>query len=189
MAVAAGARWQNEGVSGQSARYQRSAGGMVGALLVLVLVVGGYVAFRELVRTDPPSPVKEVDYARVVDFARETAPFALLAPESLPAGWRATSVDYTDGVRPGWHLGLLTDQDRYVGLEQARSSPEKMARTHVDEEAVPGEPVDVAGERWESWTDEDGDLALVRESDGTTTLVVGHRVPVADLVDFTASLR
>ena len=47
----------------------------------------------------------------------------------------------------------------------------------------------MAGERWATWTDEGGDLALVRRVDGITTLVVGHEVPREDLVDFAASLR
>ncbi len=42
---------------------------------------------------------------------------------------------------------------------------------------------------WETWSDEGGDLALVREAGGTTTLVVGHEVPRDELVAFAESLR
>ena len=47
----------------------------------------------------------------------------------------------------------------------------------------------VAGVRWQTWTDEGGDLALVRQDEDVTTLVVGHEVPLERLVEFTASLR
>lgn len=162
---------------------------MVGALLVLLLVVVAFVLFRGINRDAPPSPVRTVDYQRVVDFAREQTDLDLLAPPRLPAGWRATTVDFVDTEGDRWHLGLLTDEERYVGLEQSTSSAASMVETHVDEDAARGEPVEVAGRPWRSWTDADGDLALVREDGGTTTLVVGHVVPQPVLVDFAASLR
>lgn len=162
---------------------------MVGALVVLVGVVGAFVGLREINRDDPPSPVREVDYAKVADLARERADFDLVAPASLPPGWRATTVNYVDGEDAHWHLGLLTDQDRYVGLEQADSSAKSMVQTHVDEAAAPGESVEVAGVEWSTWTDDEGDLALVRETPDTTTVVVGHEVSEPVLVDFAASLR
>ncbi len=176
-------------VSGQAGRYQRSAGGMVGALVVLLALVGAFVAFRALSRDDPPSPVREVDYVQVADYARKQTDFEVVAPTSLPAGWRATTVSYIDGEDGRWHLGLLTGQDDYVGLEQAESSEESMVATYVDEAAVPGDAIDVAGLPWTTWSDDGGDLALVREVGGTVTLVVGNEVPRQELVDFAASLR
>jgi hypothetical protein len=176
-------------MSQQAGRYQRSAAGMVGAMIVLVLVVLGFVLFRDLNRTDPPSPVRTVDYAETAAYARDQAGFDLLAPDDLPEGWRATSARYVPGAAESWHLGLLTEDDRYVGLEQSGASVETMVEEHVDPDAVEGDRVDVGGEDWTSWSDAGGDLALVRETDGTTTLVVGHQVPEDALADFVARLR
>ncbi len=162
---------------------------MVGAMLVLVALVLAFVLFRDLNRTDPPSPVRAVDYARTAEFAREQASFDLLAPESLPDGWRATTVGYEPGAADSWHIGMLTDEDRYVGLEQADASVDSLVETYVDEAAVRGKAVVIDGERWTSWTDDGGDLALTRMTGDTTTLVVGHRVPQATLVAFVQSLR
>ena len=60
---------------------------------------------------------------------------------------------------------------------------------YVDAAATQGEPTTVEGRRWSTWTDDGGDLALVREDGGTTTLVVGHDVPADELEAFVASLR
>lgn len=176
-------------MSGQAGRYQRSAAGMVGAMIVLLAVVVAFVVLRDLNRNDPPSPVPAIDYARDAAFAADQATFEVLAPASLPAGWRATTARYVPGSGERWHLGLLTDDDRYVGLEQSAASVESMVESHVDENATRGDVVSVDGAEWSTWSDDGGDLALVREESGTTTLVVGHNVPVAELEAFVASLR
>lgn len=162
---------------------------MVGAMVVLVAVVVGFVVFRDVNRADPASPVTAVDYGRDADYARQQASFDLVAPTKLPDGWEATTVEYVPGPRDHWHLGMLTAEDRYVGLEQSHDSVRTMVETHVDPEARKGEAVPVDGVPWTTYTDSGGDLALVRRAEGTTTLVVGHDVPAGDLVDFAASLR
>jgi hypothetical protein len=63
-----------------------------------------------------------------------------------------------------------------------------MVRSHVDDAADRTGTVTVDGERWSRWTDEGGDTALVRRAQATTTLVVGHDVPPAELRSFVASL-
>jgi hypothetical protein len=46
----------------------------------------------------------------------------------------------------------------------------------------------VAGETWETWSDDGGDLALVSDSSGVTTVVVG-RVPEETLAEFITTLH
>ncbi|MGH3371876.1 MAG: DUF4245 domain-containing protein [Nocardioidaceae bacterium] len=174
-------------MSEQPGRYQRSAAGMVGAMLVLLAVIAAFVVFRDLNRTDPQSPVRAVDYEQTLEAAREQSGFTLLAPEPLPEGWRVTSVEFVPEPTR-WHLGMLTGEDRYVGLEQAGGSVDDMVETYVDREAVPGGPVEIAGEPWRSWTDDGGDTALTRVEDGVTTLVVGT-LSRDDLAAFVQSLR
>ncbi len=176
-------------MSEQAGRYQRSAGGMVGAMVVLVLVIVGWLGFKSLTTQDPASSVHTVDYAQVATQARKTAGFPLVAPAALPAGWKATSVDFTDGTPQHWHLGVLTDRNRYVGLEQGDRSVSSMVQEYVDPDARHGKPVDVGGRRWSTYTDAGGDLALVREHGRTTTLVVGHDVPQGTLAGYVGELR
>jgi hypothetical protein len=181
--------WEDGAVSQPSARYRRSAGGMVGAMLVLGVLIIGWVAIRSLTSDAPTSAVQRVDYARDVPVARKAADFDLVAPPRLPQGWQATTVRYTPAPGAHWHLGVLTDARRYVGLEQSRDSVRSMVRDFVDESAVRGPSTDVAGVAWSTYNDEGGDLALVRRAGGTTTLVVGHEVPRSALVSYAASLR
>ncbi len=185
---AAGGRWNNEAMSEQPGRYQRSFRGMVGAMVVLLGVVALFVTFRDLNRNDPADPVKSVDYRSPARFAREEARFPLLAPRRLPEGWIATSVRFENVRDQAWHVGFLTDDRRYVGLEQADESAGTMVEEFVGEDAQQGEDVTVAGVAWETWTAPDDDRALVREQPAVTTLVVGP-VPQATLEDFIATLE
>ena len=112
-------------------RLSRSSG-LIGALLILLLVVVGFVLFRDANRTQPDNRVVEVDWRATATYARKEAEFDLLAPRRLPEGWRATSARFGAGDARMWHLGLLTDEGRYVGLEQAPDSPDTMVEQHVD---------------------------------------------------------
>ena len=190
----------SEAAPERPARYQRSFGGMIGALLVLLVGLGTFVVLRDANRLDPAPPVEAVDYVRPARFAQEEAGFEVLAPRELPQGWSATSVRFDDGDEQAWHLGLLTAEQRYIGVEQAERSVAAMVRDFVDAEAREGGEVEVDGETWTAWSDPErdpradpstepkGDLALVREEAGATALVVGT-VSQDALSDFVATLR
>lgn len=166
--------WDNGGVSQQSAKYNRSFSGMVGAMIVLVLVVLAFVAFRAVNRNDAEIEVEAVDYAGPADYARETADFSVLVPAELPVGWRATSVRFDQGRDQTWHLGVLTDQEKYLGLEQADRSVGDMVAEYVGEETEDVGEVDVDGQTWSLYRDgADDDLALVTEDADVVTVVVG----------------
>jgi hypothetical protein len=181
-------RWNNGPVSEQPGRYQRSTAGMLGAMLVLLLVVGAFVVFRELNRDEPPNPAVAQDFLTPAKYARTAADFPLLAPDRLPDGWIATSVSFTDGKRQAWHLGTLTDDRRYVGLEQAERPVDGMVEDYVDPEATQGDDVTIDGQTWQTFTDSGDDLAIVRQADGVTTLLVGP-VSEATLEELLATLR
>lgn len=158
-------------------------------MVVLVVLVLVWVGLRAVTSHDPQAPVRSVDYRLSVPAARRAADFHLLAPDRLPAGWRATTVGYRDRPTQHWHLGVLTDRDRYVGLEQGDVPVRAAVSRFVDRSASRGSSVSVAGRTWESWTDSGGDLALVRRAGRATTLVVGHDVPRQTLASYVGSLR
>lgn len=156
-------------------------------MVILLAVVIGFVVLRDLNRTAPESPVTAVDYEPSVAFARDRAGFDVLAPQALPEGWQATSVEFTPDP-PHWHLGVLTDENKYVGLEQAMSSEQSMVTTYVDRDPTRGKDISIDGNAWTRWSDSGGDTALVRTREGATTLVVGTVEPDV-LVDYVKNLR
>lgn len=164
--------------TGRSGRYQRSASGLVAALVIVMAVIVAYIGFRALVRDDAARDVRAVEaaeYAQVLEFARE-GDLPVVAPPETPEGWTTTAMEFTPGPSPRFSLSMLTDEERYVGVVQSRSGLERLVETYVDEEAEPGATVEIAGDlggTWQSWTDEGGDYALTREHEGTNVLVVG----------------
>ena len=177
----------------EPARYSRTSGGLLGALLVTVLLVVAFVGFRSFFTDESSTPVREVDYAAQVRAARAADGLAVLAPARLPLGWKATSATYTPGSRPSWHLGLLTDDGEYVGVEESTASIEDLVEEHVDADAERGPDVTIAGEEWQTWTDAGGDYAVARSTGGVggtreAWLVVGT-APEADIRELAGSLR
>ena len=106
-------------------RYQRSSGGLIGAMLVTVLAVFAFAAFRAITRDNEPTPVRGVDYAASVRAASADKRLHVMAPDRLPSGWTATSATYTRGGSPSWHLGTLTDDRK----SSASRSPCQTPRT------------------------------------------------------------
>jgi hypothetical protein len=91
-----------------------------------------------------------------------------MAPEGLPAKWRATSVRYeADGSEGNaWHLGFVTPDTQYAAVEQ---SDEQRSAKYVDSVTQgarkTAKTVRVRGEEWTRYEGEKYD-ALVRTSAG-----------------------
>src|SRR3954451_21888401 len=75
-------------------RYQRTSGGLIGAMIVTVLFVVGFVALRGFVRDNDSTPVRTVDYQTWVKSGRADGKLAVYVPDPLPKGWAATSASY-----------------------------------------------------------------------------------------------
>lgn len=150
------------GAREQPGRYQRSASGMVGALLVTLLVIGGYVAFRAFNRTDLQVSPQRIDYLTQVAYAQQ-AGADVVYPARLPAGWYATQVSVTQGQPPGLVISMLTPAGDYVGYVESDAPLASLVTTYVDQHAAAGPPATVAGSvatHWSTWTDSGGDTAL-----------------------------
>ena len=152
----------SESRSPGAGRYQRSTGGLVGAMVVTLVAVVAFVAVRSFTTDNEPTPVRSVDYQAMVRAGRADHKLLLMSPPSVPQGWRATSADYETGTLPTWHLGLLTDQQKYVGVEEALGGVEDLVEEHVDPDAEQGEDVTIDGETWQTWRDRGGDYAVSR---------------------------
>jgi hypothetical protein len=181
------------GAGAGGGRYQRSTGGLLGAMVIIVVAVVGFAALNALKNDHPATPVQTVDYHSMVKGGRADGKLLVMAPADLPQGWKATSAEYQTGVSPTWHLGTLTDQGRYVGVEEGRQSVQDLVEEHVDENAVQGKDVTIGGRTFQTWTDSGGDYAVSRtvRVDGApyeAWLVVGS-APATSIRDFAATLR
>lgn len=153
--------------STRSSRGNPSIGDIIRSMVVIGAIILALFGLGKLFTADPESTVKPIDYASVVASARPAATFPLLAPESLPEGWRATSARFQEN---GWHLGVLTASDDYVGLEQLRGSSSRAIDRYADGSRSAG-TADVAGVTWNVRTGPDGRLTYLRNEGGLTTLL------------------
>jgi hypothetical protein len=151
-----------------STRGNPAMGDIVRSVFVIGLVLLGLYGVGQLFTSgSDKAEVKTVDYAAVVGQARPAATFPLLAPTELPPGWRATSARFQTN---GWHLGVLTDDDDYVGLEQIRSSVDRAVDRFAEGSRAAG-TADVDGVTWTVRKGPDGRWTYVRDEDGLTTLL------------------
>jgi hypothetical protein len=114
-----------------------------------------------------------VDYTSSLASARRAAPYPLLGPADLPAGWKATSVEYKKDPagHANWHLGFETPTRQYAAIEQSDA-----ARADVLKNAVPGGQADGESKLGaQDWQRLQGDRyrALTVQTGSATTVVTG----------------
>jgi uncharacterized protein DUF4245 len=152
---------------------------MVGALLVTVLVILAFVAFRALNRSDLDVKPERIDYLAQVGFAQQdssTARPELVYPASLPSGWYATNVSFSSSGAAEVELSMLTGDGQYVGFVQSPASVPELLSTYVDPHPQGGSPAHVSGSvasHWAVWSDSGGDTALAAEHGQDSLLVFG----------------
>jgi len=156
------------------ARGQETVGDAVRSLVVLgglvAVVVGVYTIAAPEEQLPPP-----VDYDHQWQVAGQQYDYPVLAPDPLPSGWRATSVEAeSEAIGDRWRLGLLTDAEEYIGLEQNGGEVQGFLFDRLDDFEADGESR-VDGKTWQRWyeTDDDPHRALVLEGDGVATVVTG----------------
>jgi hypothetical protein len=137
--------------------------GVLGALLIASFFVG------QIMTVKPDRPETRVDLADAVTGAKAVARFDVVAPRRLPRGWVATSARFDAAT---WHLGVLTPDNKYVGLEQARSTPTTLVGDLAPKSRAAG-VARIAGQAWHVRTEPDGDRIYVRDLGATSVLVIG----------------
>lgn len=172
-------------MSEQPGRYQRSASGMVGAMVVLLLIIGAYIGFRALNREELEVEPERVDYIAAARFAQESDR-TVVYPPSVPDDWKPTSVEARSAE--AWGIGFVTPGG-FVGLHQSDDSATDLLTTYVGEDAAELGPVEVEGATapWQAYEDSGGDLGLLGEVDGEQVLVYGS-APSDDLQRLASSL-
>lgn len=172
---------------GRPGKYQRSFGGMVGALLLTVVGVVVLLWLLGLFRSDLEVGPERVDHLRIAAEAQD-AGLDPVYPASLPEGWTATAFDVQAGPEPVFEIRLLTDEERFVGIHEEETSVSDLLERYVVEDAevidAYGSPGSVAA-RWSGYADGEGDTAYAAEVGGRTVLVWGSASPeeLQDLID------
>ena len=160
---------------------------MVWALLACFIVV----AFLALVTWRPKEEkVRAIEYSAQLQDAKKVAPW-VLGPPSLPAGWQATSAEFRAPEQSPvtWHLGIVTAEKKYVGLEQSNVIGPNYQNEELGKTEDAGTST-VAGVVWQRKTllERRDEQALVRVGSGVTTIVTGN-AGFPTLETFAATLR
>jgi hypothetical protein len=163
----AGARAAAAADRARSRTMKNMIGGLLACLAVVALL--GLVVQRPAQET-----VHAIDYSGQLAMARKVAPYPVLAPDPMPSGWRATSAQA--GAESGkpftWHLGVITPDRRYIGLEQSNGAAGRFVSDTLGETNDAGTST-IGGNTWQrtasTTTD---DHALVRTADGATTILI-----------------
>lgn len=158
-------------------RYQRSTNGLVGAILVTVVAVVGFIAVLSLFRDEPDIEADRVDYLEIVGLAQD-AKLQPVYPSELPSGWTATKAEVLpEDDQPDFDLGLLTDDEEFVGVVWSDEDLDNLLAERVDDENVETtERFTVSGsvaKEWQGYADSGGDLAYAAEVGDRTVLVYG----------------
>jgi hypothetical protein len=170
-------------------RYPRTFGGLIGSMIVLVLAVVGYYVVQNATHDQPEVKVEAADYLDTVRSVQQ-AGVRVAYPASLPEGWIARDPRFTPGDRPVWGLPMLTDDGRYVGVQQQDAPLSDLLDTYLPEGARQGEDVRLdspVASTWTSWSDGKRDHAFAAEV-GEDTLLVYGSAPVADLEELVRRL-
>lgn len=174
----------------QPGRYQRSASGLIGAMVILLVCIAGFVAFRAITRDQPDIRPEPVDYRPIVALAQQ-AGREIVYPPALPEGWIATGTNLGAAPDPAWGLTLLTADDAFVGVRQDDRELDAMLATYVDAKPEEDEAVGVDSSlapRWRRFHDEGGDTAYAAElASGDWVLVYGSARP-AELLEIVGVL-
>lgn len=144
---------------------------MLRSIAVMGVLVAAVVVFTSFLTDEPPPPSASVDYRQITGEAREVVDYEVLAPADVPKGWRSNGARLERGETMAWHLGMLTDSDDYIGIEQSGESVRSMVEQY-SQDTHPDGTTKLAGERWKVRTGGE-ETTFVRREGGITTLVTG----------------
>ncbi len=157
--------------TGQPSRYNRSFGGLIGSIIVLVLVVIGIVLFRGAFRNTPEYQPDDVDYLEMVASIQQLGLEPVYPPE-LPAGWSTKTASFDSGDRPAVDMVFTTDDAHTAGVHQADESTTDLLDTYVGDGAHEnGDTLTTGVGTWTGWDDTDADHAWTTELGDDTVLV------------------
>jgi hypothetical protein len=172
--------------TGRPGKYNRSAFGLVVALVTTVVVVAGLLWVMSLFRDTPVAKPDHVDYLAAVRAAQQGG-LEPVYPTRLPVGYFATQAQVPDDD-DGFEIDLLRGEDDFIGIRVARRAPlAQLVHQGIDPEAedvagyaVPGEITAPLARRWDGFRDNGGDAGYGVQRGQLAVLVYGS-APAEDL--------
>jgi hypothetical protein len=158
---------------------------MIGAVVVLLLIIGALLAFYGGCSFSPGGPTIDPDAAPTADASGElrraagSAAFAVREP-GVPAGWRANSAS-TTAVGSGAtasvvvRVGFVTGAGAFLQLSQSGGDAGEVVAKETGQAEPPKATgsVDVDGVTWTTYPGRRDEDAWVTDLDGTVLLVTG----------------
>jgi hypothetical protein len=146
-------------------------------LVVIILVVVGWTAFRQSPDVDP---VKGIDPSSTVQLAANRAGYSVLVPTDLPHGYVATSArtdagNAEKGDPVTLQIGYVTPSEQFAQFVVS-DDPRADAVTGLLNDATPAGSVQIGGDSWTRATrqhERDEETLLSRTLDGVTVVVSG----------------
>ncbi|MFL6238758.1 MAG: DUF4245 domain-containing protein [Actinomycetes bacterium] len=165
--------------------------------LSIGVVLGIVVLLVVLLPRPHYDAVKQVDPREAILSAQRVAPYHVLVPTGLPAGWRATSAQVTgpdDHHVVHLHIGYVSPRGAYVALEESNQA----ATPFIELESAHGKfrgQAPVNGQTWEQrFSANQSEYSLDRTDPSGVTVVVGgssvaRDAPYAELMQLVDSLH
>ena len=153
-------------------RTTGSFGDMMRTLFVLALVVGFGIALLPHRRQHSVHPI---DYVADLAVFAHRAPFPVLAPQPVPAGWQVTSFRTAVKAAPGQaevHLGLVTAAVHYAAIEETDGD----AAAFLAAQAIGARSagvITVGTADWQVLRAASDVVSLARTSGGVTVVLTG----------------
>ena len=170
---------QYGGQTFQSAKSRRRGRETVRDMVISLAVVGAGVAVLLLVtwRPHPPAGPVVVDWRATASAASHQAKFPIETPRGLSDQWKATSARLeplpSSGGRTVWHLGFVTPENGYAGVEQSDAEAAGFIGDTL-KGAQPHELVTIGGQTWQVYgAGSNGFRSLVNTGSGSTVIVTG----------------
>jgi hypothetical protein len=167
--------------SGTKKRGRETAGDMVRSLGIVLLIVVAIWFFAQPPKSDEKAGVREIDLSATVEQWTTAVPGAPV-PEDLPDGWRPTAA-YYEPAPDRLRLPHVTPDDRYAEFA-ASTGPAEEFVPEITGATASTETVDVDGQPWELWVQDDGSRSLVSMF-GDVVVVVGTLRATASLDELT----
>lgn len=172
-----------------SSRGNPDIGDIVRSVAVIGVIVLALFGFGKFFTERPEDPVSAIDYQKTLQQVRTTTDIDVLAPATLPDGWRANAARFepgSGGNEGSWHLGVITDDDEYLGLEQSPLSVNRSVDRWA-EGSVEAGSAQVAGQVWSVRAGPRDRTTYVTRDGDRTTLVTGT-VPPDEIEAYISSL-